>query len=248
MNPQETTYQCQECNREVPKGKYCPTCGLYNFGKRATVMIFITNALSQILSLEKGLFFNFKVALQKPKELVWTYYEGIRRKYASPGRFILYTLFLLGLLYFIFPESSFFNLTFEEESADSITTNKFFLFFIIPLLTITSKIVFWRKVSGIAIHVISMVYIILPRFIITLILLIIFNQFTDSSIFYLILILTLLLSIFWSNTCVFLSTSSFFKKVGFTLLQFAVVLIILLVILFGFALLESASFEFTTTD
>ena len=244
MSPLKNTYHCNECNKDVLKGQYCTTCGLYNFGEKATVGIFIKNALSQVLSLERGLFFNFKIALTNPKQLVWTYFEGIRRKYASHGGFVLYTLFLMGLFYLIFPGSAFFNLTIQDESAESITTNKFFLVIIIPLLTISSKLTFWRKVPGIAAHLISMVYVILPRFIITSIILIIGREFVDHDLLYQLLVLGLLFWIFWSNTNVFLTSPSFIQKLGFALLQFVILCGILLVILSIFILLDSASFEY----
>jgi hypothetical protein len=97
-------YLCDSCQNSLAKGKFCPDCGVHNLGKQATFKTIFTNSFSEVLSVEKGLIYNFKTTFTNPREIVWSYFNGIRNKYAAPDKFLLYTLFFLGAIYLIDPE------------------------------------------------------------------------------------------------------------------------------------------------
>jgi hypothetical protein len=229
------TYYCNSCQNSIVKGKYCPDCGVYNSGKKSSLKSLFSNVFSEALSFEKGLFHNFKLTFSKPNEIVWSYFNGIRNKYAAPGKFFLYTLLILGVIYLIDPEFGVLDVTVEEESTNALTGTKIFLILITPLLSITSKIVFWRN-KGMAIHVISIVYLFLPRFVIVSAIITAINLSIGQNWSQPLLVLILLLNTFWTNVTVQKIDSTILQKIGFMLLQLTVMLGLITLIIIGFIL------------
>lgn len=223
MLEQKEIYNCESCNNSISKGKYCPDCGVYNSGQKATLKTLFSNAISEVLSFEKGLFYNFKASFIKPHEVVWSYFNGIRNKYAPPGRILLYTLFFLGALYLLDPNFGALDISVNEEATDSLTGTKFFLILIIPFLSISSKIVFWKN-KGIAVHILSMLYLFLPRFVIATILITIINLSIGSSWSQLIIFFLMIFHTLWTNVFVQKKNVSILQKLGFMTLQFLVML------------------------
>lgn len=242
MSDKKEAYYCETCQNPIPKGKFCPDCGVHNKGEKSTFKSLFTNSLSEVLSVEKGLIYNFKMTFSNPHEIVWSYFNGMRNKYAAPGKFLLYTLFFLGATYLIDTKFSALDLTIQDESANALTGTKIFLILIIPLLSISSKIVFWKN-KGIALHIISMIYLFLPRFVIATLLVTIINlsigQHWSQPLIFLIMILYTL----WTNVIVQKRDSSFFQKAGLTVLQFLVILVVLTFLIAGFIII--GGFEVT---
>lgn len=242
MLEKKEVYYCETCHNSIPKGKFCPDCGVHNKGEKATFKSLFTNSISEVFSVEKGLIHNFKITFSKPHDIVWSYFNGIRNKYAAPGKFLLYTLFLLGAIYLINPNISALNISVQGESTNALTGSKLFLIFILPILSISSKIVFWKN-KGIAIHIISMVYIFLPRFVIVSIVMIIINTAPGHHWSQPLIILILLSNTFWTNTIVQRNNSSILQKISFTVLQFIALLAMIVLIIAGSILIGDFSFS-----
>ncbi len=233
------TYYCETCDNSIAEGKYCPDCGLHYSGQKSSIQNIFKDLLAQVFSVEKGIIHNFSLTFSRPKTVVWSYFNGIRNKYAAPGHFLLYALFILGALHLIAPEIGFLNLSFDGEVDNQINGNKFFLIFIIPLLTVTSKIVFWKSARGIALHVITIIYLFIPRFVIASLFIALFNLTVGEHWIQSIITLFLMLHALWTNVTVQKQAPSVLEKLGFTLLQIIVFLTVLFVSAFFFiALLQ----------
>lgn len=219
MINQSGAYNCKTCQNNVPKGQFCPSCGVYNQGEKSTLKGIFSNAVSEVFSVEKGLIHNFKATFLQPHDVVWSYFNGLRNKYATPGKFLLYTLFILGAIFYIDPQFGAVDIVVEGESANSLTATKIFIVCIIPFLTLTSKIVFWKN-NGLAIHLISMVYIFLPRFVIASIVISILNFTVGQNWLQPLLVLILLAVTFWVNVKVQKNSPTILKLIGLTLLQY----------------------------
>ncbi|PHR46428.1 MAG: hypothetical protein COA32_11280 [Fluviicola sp.] len=223
MLEKKEVYYCESCQNSISRGKYCPDCGVYNLGKKSTFNTLFTNSLSEVFSVEKGLFYNFKITFTKPHDIVWSYFNGVRNKYAAPGKFLLYTLFFLGAIYLLDPKFGALDLIVDGESTNGLTGTKVFLILIIPILSISSKVVFWKN-KGIALHILSMIYLFLPRFVlatllITIIKLSIGLHWSEPLLFFLMIFHTM-----WANVLVQKKTASILQKVGLTFLQFLTML------------------------
>lgn len=223
MLEKKEVYYCERCHNSIPKGKFCPDCGVHNKGDKSTFKSLFTNSISEVLSVEKGLIYNFKMTFSNPHEIVWSYFNGIRNKYAAPGKFLLYTLFFLGAIYLVDPEFGAIQVDVNGESTSGLTGTKLFLVLIIPILSLSSKIVFWKN-KGLAIHTISMLYMFLPRFVIATLLITIINLSIGQHWTQPLLALFLILHTLWSNTMVFKKNITTLQRAGLTLLQLLAVL------------------------
>lgn len=230
MKDNKEAYYCGSCQNSIPKGKYCIDCGTHYLGKKSTLKSLFINSLTEVFSVEKGLFYNFKVAFTKPHDIVWSYFNGVRNKYAAPGKFLLYTLFFIGAIYLIDPDFGALKVEFQDESPNSLTGTKVFLILIIPILSLSSKIVFWRN-KGLAVHLLSMIYLFLPRFVITAVLITFVNLSIGSSWSQPLLFLFMIFHTMWTNVRVQKKDPSVSQRIGFTALQFLTMLAILTLLL-----------------
>lgn len=238
MLEKKETYYCDSCQSSIKKGKYCPDCGVHNLGEKATFKTIFTNSFSEVLSVEKGLIYNFKTTFTNPHDIVWSYFNGIRNKYAAPGKFLLYTLFFLGAIYLIDPEFGAVEVTANGESTSGLTGTKIFLILIIPVLSLSSKIVFWKN-RGLAVHIISMIYLFLPRFVVATVLITIINLSIGQHWSQPLIVIFLIFHTLWSNVIVQKKNSTVLQKTGLTLLQLLAMLGVITLLLLSLILIGS---------
>ncbi|MGM0478038.1 MAG: hypothetical protein ACQERC_02360 [Bacteroidota bacterium] len=236
---EKSTYYCEKCKNTIPKGKYCPDCGVHNSGEKSSLKKIFKDIFAQVFSVEKGIIHNFTLTFSHPHILIWSYYKGIRNKFAAPGKFLLYALLILGTLYLINPNIGFLKLTLEGEIQTPVNGNKFFLIFIIPLLTITSKIVFWRRIKGLTLHIIAVIYLFIPRFVIASLIIALFDLTIGQHWVQSLISSLIMLHTFWANVAVQKDQPGVLQKLGYTLLQLIVLLGLILVL----ALLVIASLQ-----
>lgn len=240
MLEERELYYCESCKNSIPKGKFCPDCGLHNKGEKSTLKTIFTNSLTEVFSVEKGLLYNFKTTFTEPHEIVWSYFNGIRNKYAAPGKFLLYTLFFLGAIYLIDPNFGALEVQYQDESTNSLTGTKIFLIFIIPLLSVSSKIVFWRN-KGLAVHILSMIYLFLPRFVIAALLVTVANFSIGPGWSQPLIFLFMIFHTMWTNVRVQKKDPSVSQRIGFTALQFLSMLAIIIILLIILSLIGDNS-------
>ena len=156
---------CSVC--EIPiKENYCGRCGQTFSGKTTSTVSLITDFISNFLSMEKSGFATLLKILKNPKPIVDNYYLGYKNYYASPGKILLYGIAVVAL-----------HLSFVHEkvmgvSLGSENVNAQYLFWIMlfPILLFISYMTFIRVEKGLSKHLISLIYITSPLFIVLTIL------------------------------------------------------------------------------
>ncbi len=98
--PENRNMKCSVCSNEM-RGKYCSNCGQYYKGKRINLTTFLGDLFDSIFSLEKSFFRNIRIGLTQPKTLVLNYWNGFRKFYYSPGKFLTIASLFLVLHYSI---------------------------------------------------------------------------------------------------------------------------------------------------
>ncbi len=92
--------KCSVCSSEINE-KYCPNCGQYYKDKRINFTTFLGDLFDSIFSLEKSFLLNIRIGLSQPKTLVLNYWNGFRKFYYSPGKFLTIASLFLVLHYSI---------------------------------------------------------------------------------------------------------------------------------------------------
>jgi hypothetical protein len=92
--------KCSVCASEINE-KYCPKCGQNYNDKRINFATFLGDLFDSIFSLEKSFYRNIRIGLTQPKTLVLNYWNGFRKFYYSPGKFLTIASFFLVLHYSI---------------------------------------------------------------------------------------------------------------------------------------------------
>ena len=92
--------KCSVCSNEI-RENFCSNCGQYYKDKRINLTTFLGDLFDSIFSLEKSFFRNIIIGLSKPNALVFNYWNGFRKYYYSPGKFLTIASVLLLLHYSI---------------------------------------------------------------------------------------------------------------------------------------------------
>lgn len=240
---------CETCNKELKPKEYCATCGAYNTGRKTTLYTLLNDGFSQFVSIERGVFQTILATFKSPHSVVFSYYEGYRNRFASPSRILLFTLIILGLVYYFQSSTSVIDVKVneEEELIDPLTQLKITLLLMIPLFSLTSKVVFFKQSKSWLIHLISMIYLFVPRLLIFVFFIKIIELFFENNILNLVLLFILLLSFFTTNTRVFIPKANFPKALLFGLIQFVVfIFLTLTLLLFTSLIVSEFSFSFFT--
>ena len=92
--------KCSACSNEI-RENFCSNCGQYYKDKRINLSTFLGDLFGSIFSLEKSFFRNIKIGLTQPKTLVLNYWNGFRKFYYSPGKFLTIASIFLAIHYSI---------------------------------------------------------------------------------------------------------------------------------------------------
>ena len=79
---------CTSCHAELI-GPYCAQCGQKHRKNRYSLKSILQDALSQLLSLDRGVFHTTILLFRKPAEVVSQYVSGKSRPFTNPIRFFL---------------------------------------------------------------------------------------------------------------------------------------------------------------
>lgn len=238
---------CSQCDKELKNKEYCNLCGVYNMGRKATFGSLLSDSFNQLFSIERGIFQTIITLLKNPRSVVRSYYEGYRIRYASPARILLFVLITLGFIYYFRNVSGSINVQTEgvEDQLDAITSLKITLLLLTPYLFLASLLTFMRKTSSGMLHLISILYLFLPRLLIFVLATFLLDLFMVESGVYALLFLATFLSTFSANTKVFKEQPRFHQIIlfgGIQLLVF-IALIVATVFLLSLAFPE-AEFSF----
>jgi len=119
--------KCSVCLTEIDEN-YCSTCGQYFKNERISTKSILADLFGNIFSLEKSFFKNIKIGLLEPKILISNYWNGFRRYYYSPNKFLV----IASLLFFI--QIALFN-NFFGLIVNSKVAPQFSLLFVIVLVS-----------------------------------------------------------------------------------------------------------------
>ena len=92
--------KCSVCSNEI-RENFCSNCGQYYKDKRINLSTFLGDLFGSIFSLEKSFFLNIRIGLTQPKTLVLNYWNGFRKFYYSPGKFLTIASIFLAIHYSI---------------------------------------------------------------------------------------------------------------------------------------------------
>lgn len=224
-------HNCNTCKGIVDAGKYCPDCGLHNTGKELGIWNFILEGVEQIVSLEKGFIQGFKNSLLHPRDIVLDYYNGYRNHSPSPGKMVLYTLLSLGILYLIFGRIGVLDVTVSGEQKDDFNALKLFMIILIPFLLLSSKLLYWSSFKGWVVHMISIAFLFLPRFILLVIAFAIASIMSEEPALFISLGLIVTLLWFFFTNALALNKEGVGKRILLAIAHFAIFIGLILVVL-----------------
>lgn len=215
-------HSCSTCKGQVKPGKYCSECGLHNTGKSTGFWDFMREGVEQVVSLENGFILGFKKSLVAPRSLVLDYYKGYRNQSPSPGKMVLYTFLSLGILYLIFGKLGVLDVTISGEQEDDFSALKVFMIILIPFMILSSKFLYWSRHKGLVIHMVSIAFLLLPRFIILVVVFSIISFLIDEPALFLIFALLATLIWFFYTNAIVLNVEGVLKRTLFTLAQLGI--------------------------
>lgn len=215
---------CPRCDKVLKKKEYCNICGIYNTGKKATFGILLSDSFNQLFSIERSVFQTIITLFKNPRLVVRLYYEGYRNQYASPARVLIFVLIMLGIIYYFQNVSGSINVQTEgvEDQLDALTSLKIILLVLTPYLFLASWLTFLRKTRSGMLHLISIVYLFLPRLLIFILATSLLDFFMVDNSVYTLLLLAVFLSTFIANTKVFKEQPKIYQIILFGVIQLLV--------------------------
>lgn len=142
------------CNTPI-NAKFCPNCGQKYDPHPLDAKSVFTDLLDQLFSLENSLWANIRIALLYPGKLIHNYWDGFRRYYYSPARFLGIAALLISLNYIFGNKFIYFQVE------DSGLSEQFILLIILlSLFSISSYLIYWKFRRNFNEHLVMNMYII----------------------------------------------------------------------------------------
>lgn len=213
--------KCSVCSSEINE-KYCSKCGQYYKDKRINFTTFLGDLFDSIFSLEKSFLQNIRIGLSQPKTLVLNYWNGFRKYYYSPGKFLTIASLFLVLHYSI--ANDFLGVIVKS----NISSQFVILLVNILLLTLSSFLLYIQYKKNLYEHLVLNIYNvslwIIVFFPISVILSLTINDNMTEQYFY---ILYHILVMIWNSKVFELTKSKRFLFVIINLLMFYGTLVLL---------------------
>lgn len=131
---------CSVCKIPI-KDNYCSKCGQFYTNKKVNNSSIFLDLLDSIFSVEKSLISNLRVGILNPKKLVNNYWNGFRRYYFSPSKFIAVASLFIIINFALVKQ--FFII--KNIHSSSIPNQFVFLLIFIVVFTTISYFVYWNK-------------------------------------------------------------------------------------------------------
>ena len=214
---------CTICNTTLD-GEFCKNCGQQNTQKKLDLKSFFSDLSSNLLDLDKTVFFNIYYVLRYPKKVIENYWAGFRNYYYNPGKVLFYFVTLAGLSSYILGNS----LCGIDIIVDNNISSQFiFILIIYPLLILASFLTYRKHKKTFIEHATASIYIISSIGIMVLIFQSLFTllNLTESNDSIWLLIL-LILVITW-DTLVYTQKKKFFYKVINGVIEFIILLLLI---------------------
>lgn len=131
----------------------------------------------------------------------------------------------------------------ENNFIDPLTSLKLVLLLLVPYISIASRLAFLKKPDGLILHFISICYVFLPRLLIFLLVISLFEQVIPRDVIRALLLITLL-STFYVNAKVISEKTSIFYYLLLTAFQVFLFLLLLIATVILFYLITGYEVEF----
>lgn len=221
---------CSICGTTL-QGLYCHQCGQKVTGKRPRFWDIFQDFFSSIFSLEKSVLATLWLLVKSPGKVIGNYWEGNKRYYQSPGKVLIYALFVIGLQ-IAFVDQKVLGANVEVEGLDGKSSNLlspqlFFLIVMLPILTLSTYLAYLRQRHSLVEHAIAISYLFGCWAIILTVLGVLLDLLVElpkSSSFLLFLVLLFV----WSAR-VFTKSGKWYRLLGNLLLE-----MLIFIALFGF--------------
>ena len=213
--------KCSVCSNEINEN-YCSNCGQYFKNERISTKSIFADIFGNIFSLDKSFFNNIKVGLLKPKTLTLNYWNGFRRYYFSPSKFLVIAsiLFTIQIAF----SNNFFGIIVNSKTAPQFSL----LIVIILVLSFFSFITYLNYKKTFYEHLILNIYNTSLWSMIFVPIAMVLNLLnTDKTIKTGFLLFYLLLIIIW-NSKVFEMKKN--KRFGYVILNIILIVIIPLIV------------------
>lgn len=245
MKSSSLSSTCSNCHTPL-SGYYCSECGQKNTAKKTNWKDAFGAMASGLFSMERGILSTLFQVVKDPKKVAEVYWTGGRYFYQSPGQMIFFVIFICGL-HLLFVNSRLLGFNVKMDNVPHAWQGIFnlqvlFIAFLLPLLSITTWICFRRAKKSFPEHFISAVYV----FSSWAILLTVFADFLSLLIDlnYLFVSTAFLLFNFSWNARVYLNQPKIFKILGYSVLQFLLMLLIILLLFIPLVYLGIANATF----
>lgn len=120
-----------------------------------TILAIITDYVNSFFSLDRSLFLDLKNLLIAPKAFVENYWNGFRKLQSSPNRILVVATLVVGLV-ILQNDGHFLSITMDIENFSSALA---LLILTLPLLILSSVIVFIRAKKSVAEHIVLGSYV-----------------------------------------------------------------------------------------
>lgn len=144
--------KCSICDIEI-EANYCPECGQYFTPHRITNKSLLLDIVDGLYSLDKSFYENMKVGILHPDRLVRNYWNGYRRYFFSPAKFMAIALFSLLINFLV--QDNFFTITVDS---GNIGPNFLLLFLALALNSLASWIVYFLHKKNFNEHFVMNMY------------------------------------------------------------------------------------------
>jgi hypothetical protein len=143
--------KCSVCSNKINEN-YCSNCGQYFKNERISTKSVFEDLFGNIFSLDKSFFNNIKTGLINPKIIILNYWNGFRRYYFSPSKFLVIAslLFVIQIAFF----NNFFGIIVNSKVAPQFSL----LFVIILVLSLFSFITYLKYKKTFYEHLILNIY------------------------------------------------------------------------------------------
>jgi hypothetical protein len=205
--------RCSQCSTQLI-GAFCHACGQQATMQKTSYRDVVSALSSGVFSIERGIFSALYTLIVDPATLVRRYWQGDRLYFYSPAQIVFYTLFILGLhLTFIDKKILGLNVAVSGISSDVQTVfspQLLLILLIVPLLSFSTYLCYFRRHHSLAEHVISALYNFCGWAIIWTILADIYALSLDKNIPGLSIVF--LLCLFWTSVRVCAPNQSWWQK------------------------------------
>lgn len=154
--------ECSICQREL-SGDFCSSCGQRYVAGRLGLAGLVTAFLSGWLSLERGFAATLWLLIKRPRSVIGNYWEGFRAYYSSPGIFLFYAIFIMGL-HWNLVDHHLLGLTVNTDGLDEgfrhlFSPQFFVILLVVPVFAFTALLVHYKERHTPAEHFIAAMYL-----------------------------------------------------------------------------------------